>query len=200
MYFCMTKSTKSHLRRSLLEISLSFPALPKREHHNPPVRTYRVNRPTAGKDRSAGSNARVVCSTLLCAMPIYGRGSHFADIHFQHLGSVSAQTSYTPATPLYAGVEPAHTRICSATSCDVFARVVWIKLWGKTDLTILLCPPPALACHARFLRLSRVCGRSLKEESLPLFVLFGQAKSTFTYCYFSDKRKVHPFIVTFPMD
>ena len=38
--------------------------------------------------------------------------------------SVSAQTSYTPATPLYAGVEQAHTRICSATSCDVFARVV----------------------------------------------------------------------------
>ena len=70
MYFCMTKSTKSHLRGSLLEISLSFPALPKRKHHNPPVRTYRVNRPTAGKGRSAGSNARVVCSTLLCAMPI----------------------------------------------------------------------------------------------------------------------------------
>ena len=178
MYFCMTKSTKSHLRASLLEISLSFPALPKREqytpscanisskpsdyrqrqkyrlkftgclldfapchadtagdhafssvsvqtscppatsficekyfmfhvllhdqkyqksskrfplrnlpvishlpkrkHHNPPVRTYRANRPTACKGRSAGSNARVVCSTLLCAMPIYGRDSHFA--------------------------------------------------------------------------------------------------------------------------
>ena len=30
MYFCVTKSTKSHLRRSLLEISLSFPTLPKR--------------------------------------------------------------------------------------------------------------------------------------------------------------------------
>ena len=73
MYFCMTKSTKSHLRGSLLEISLSFPALPKRA---------------------------------------------------QRLGSVSAQTSCTPATHFYAGVEPAHTRICSATSCDVFARVV----------------------------------------------------------------------------
>ena len=51
----------------------------------------------------------------------------------------------------------------------------------------MLCPPPALACHARFLRLSRVCGRSLKEESLPLFVLFvlfGQAKSTLCFMYF----------------
>ena len=35
MYFCMTKSTKSHLRRSLLEISLSVPALPKCKHHIP---------------------------------------------------------------------------------------------------------------------------------------------------------------------
>ena len=34
------------------------------------MRTYRVNRPTTGKDRSTGSNARVVCSTLLRAMPI----------------------------------------------------------------------------------------------------------------------------------
>ena len=78
MYFCMAKSTKSHLRGSLLDISLRVPALPKRKHHNPPVRTYRVNRPTAGKGRSAGSNARVVCSILLCAMPIYGRGSRLA--------------------------------------------------------------------------------------------------------------------------
>ena len=35
MYFCMTKSTKSHLRGSLLEISLSVPALPKREQYTP---------------------------------------------------------------------------------------------------------------------------------------------------------------------
>ena len=125
--------------------------------------------------------------------------------------SASALSAYRlharPPLPLYAGVEPAHTRICSATSCDVFARVVWIKPWGETDLNFLLCPPPALACHARFLRLSRVCGRSLKEERLPLFVLFvlfGQAKSTWCFfvtfrtsekymvlfCYFSDRRKV----------
>ena len=132
----MTKSTKSHLRRSLLDISLSFPTLPKRA---------------------------------------------------QRLGSVSVQTSYTPATPFYAGVEPAHTRICSTTSCDVFARVVERKPWGETDFTFLLCPPPALTCHARFLRLSRVCGRSSKEECLPLFVLFvlfGQAKSTLCFMYF----------------
>ena len=54
-------------------------------------------------------------------------------------------------------------------------------------MNFLLCPLPTLACHARFLRLSRVCGRSLKEEHLPLFVLFvlfGQAKSTLCFMYF----------------
>ena len=56
-------------------------------------------------------------SARLCSVPCrYGREHAFS--------SVSVQTSYTPATPLYAGVEPAHTRICSILSCDVFARVV----------------------------------------------------------------------------
>ena len=70
MYFCMTKSTKSHLRGSLLDISLTFPTCQSANNIYPPVRTYRVNRPTSGKARSTGSNARVVCSTLLCAMPM----------------------------------------------------------------------------------------------------------------------------------
>ena len=62
---------------------------------------------------------------------------------------LSAHRLHTrPPLPLYAGVEPTHTRICSILSCDVFARVIWIKLWGETDLTFLLCPPPALTCHA----------------------------------------------------
>ena len=46
--------------------------------------------------------------------------------------------------------------------------------------------PHLLATHC-FLRLSRVCGRSSKEERLPLFVLFvlfGQAKSTLCFMYF----------------
>ena len=89
MYFCMTKSTKSHLRRSLLDISLTVPTLPKRA---------------------------------------------------QRLGSVSAQTSCTPATPLYAGVEPAHTRICSILSCDVFTRVVWIKPCGRDRVYFFVLP------------------------------------------------------------
>ena len=37
---------------------------------------------------------------------------------------VSALTLSTPATPLYAGVQTMRARICSAFSCDMFARVV----------------------------------------------------------------------------
>ena len=157
------------------------------------MRTYRVNRPTAGKSRSAGSNARVVCSTLLCAMPIYGRGPALPK-RAQRLGSVSAQTSCTPATPLYAGVEPAHTRICSATSCDVFARVVWIKLWRETDLNFLLCPPPALACHAILSatqsRMRKEFKRGIPSSFCPFRTFRTGEKYMVLFCYFSDKRKV----------
>ena len=111
------------------------------------MRTYRANRPTLGKGRSAGSNAKV--SARLCSVPCrYTAGVPALPKRAQRLGSVSVQTSCTPATPLYAGVEPTHTRICSIRSCDVFARVVSIKLWGETEFIFLLRPPPALTCHA----------------------------------------------------
>ena len=125
----------------------------------------------------------------------------------QHLGSVSVQTSCTPATPLYAGVEPAHTRICSATSCDVFARVVSIKPWGETDLSFLLFPPPALTCHALLSAAQSRMRKEFKrgkpssfcpfrtfrtgEKYLLLIVTFRTGeKYMVLFCYFSDKRKV----------
>ena len=73
-------------------------------------------------------------SARLCSVPCrYTAGVHA-------FFSVSAQTSCTPATPLYAGVEPAHTRICSILSWDVFARVVSIKLWGETEFIFFALP------------------------------------------------------------
>ena len=160
------------------------------------MRTYRVNRPTADKGKSAGSNARVVCSTLLCAMPMRQE--------IVRLGCFSAQTSCTPATPLYAGVEPTHTRICSATSCDVFARVVSIKPWGETDLSFLLCPPPALTGHALLpatqSRMRKEFKRGIPSSFCPFRTFRTGEKYMVLFCYFSDRRKVHPFIVTFPME
>ena len=72
-------------------------------------------------------------SARLCSVPCRcGRGLCL---------SLCQRTDFVhAATPLYAGVEPTHTRICSATSCDVFARVVWIKLCGRDRLYFSALP------------------------------------------------------------
>ena len=138
MYFCMTKSTKSHLRRSLLEISLPLPTLPKREQYTP----SRANISSEPSDRRQRQKCRLKCTGCLLDFALC-----YADIRqgfplCQSAPSALALSSYRlrtrPPLPLYAGVEPTHTRICSILSCDVFARVVWIKPWGETDLIFLL--------------------------------------------------------------
>ena len=143
----MTKSTKSHLRGFLLDISLSFPALPKREQYTPSC----ANISSESSDRRQRQKCRLKCTGCLFDFALcYADTAGVPALlkRARHLGCVSVQSSYTPATHFYAGVEPAHTRICSILSCDVFARVVWIKPWGETDLTFLLCPPLAPTCHA----------------------------------------------------
>ena len=48
----------------------------------------------------------------------------------------------------YAGVQTMRARICSAFSCDMFARVVWLRLRRARDYRISLCYlPHALATH-----------------------------------------------------
>ena len=123
MYFCMTKSTKSHLRGSLLEISLSFPTLPKREQYIPSC----ANISSEPSDCGQRQKYRLKCMSCLLDFALCHAdtaGVPALPKRAQRLGYTGAQTSCTPATPLYAGVEPAHTRICSDLSWDVFARVV----------------------------------------------------------------------------
>ena len=61
--------------------------------------------------------------------------------------------------PFYAGVQTMRARICSAFSCAVFARVVWLRLRRVRDYRLSLCYlPHALATHY-FLRLTRARGR-----------------------------------------
>ena len=72
---------------------------------------------------------------------------------------VSAGTRPTPAAPIYAGVQTMRARICSALSCDMFARVVWLKSWGAAkpptfDLSLAACTR-----HAWLVRLTRARGR-----------------------------------------
>ena len=100
-----------------------------------------------------------------------------------------------------------HTRICSATSCDVFARVVWIKPWGEMDLTFLLYSFVALACHAVLPATQSRMRKELKRGSpssfcpfrtfrtgekypLPIVPFQTSEKYMMLFCYFPDKRKV----------
>ena len=49
---------------------------------------------------------------------------------------------------LSAGVQTMRARICSVSSCDMFARVVWLRLRRARDSRLSLCHlPHALATH-----------------------------------------------------
>ena len=113
----------------------------------------------------------------------------------QRLGCFSAQTSCTPATPLYAGVEPTHTRICSATSCDVFARVVSIKPCGRDRVYFFVLPTSRTHLPRNNPCDSVAYAEGVQKRKAFLFLSFSyfsdRRKVPFTYCYFSDKRKVH---------
>ena len=54
-----------------------------------------------------------------------------------------------------AGVQTMRARICSAFSCDMFARVVWLKSWGAVKLPTFTLSFAACTCHAWFARLTR---------------------------------------------
>ena len=64
-------------------------------------------------------------------------------------------------------------RICSAFSCDMFARVVWLKLWGAIKLPIFALPFVARTRHAWLARLTRArrggSQRGRRESSLLTF-------------------------------
>ena len=96
------------------------------------------------------------------------------------LAFVGAQAPPTPATHFSAGVQTMRARICSALSCDMFARVVWLKLWRAAKLPIFALPCAARTCHARLARLTRARGKSSQREGgkpfLMTFGTFGHAK------------------------
>ena len=77
--------------------------------------------------------------------------SKWANIKNKKIRSPSHQHTYsTHARPAFiAGVQTMRARICSAFSCDMFARVVWLKSWEMAKLltSALLPTPHALATH-----------------------------------------------------
>ena len=69
--------------------------------------------------------------------------------------SVSALAKPTPATHLYAGVQTMRARICSAFSCAMFARVVWLRFRRAAKPPTFALFYAALTCHAWLARLTR---------------------------------------------
>ena len=59
---------------------------------------------------------------------------------------------------LSAGVHTMRARICSAISCDMFARVVWLKPWGAAKPPIFALSFAARTRHAWLARLTRARG------------------------------------------
>ena len=53
-----------------------------------------------------------------------------------------------PRHPYPAGVQTMRARICSAISCDMFARVVWLKSCEVVKLPTFAPPFTARTCHA----------------------------------------------------
>ena len=86
-------------------------------------------------------------------------------------------------------------RICSAFSCAMFARVVWLRLRRARDSRLSLCHlPHALATHY-FLRLTRARGVSSQREGNALFAdfwYFWSRKSTIKEKWLYLKKTPHP--------
>ena len=71
---------------------------------------------------------------------------------------VSAFTLSTPAHLFLAGVQTMRARICSAFSCDMFARVVCLRLRRAAKLPTCVLSFVALTRHAWLARLTRARG------------------------------------------
>ena len=68
-----------------------------------------------------------------------------------------------------AGVQTMRARICSASSCDMFARVVWLKPWGAAKPPIFTLSFVAHTRHAWLARLTRARGKRFQREWNALF-------------------------------
>ena len=154
---------------------------------HPPVRTYRVNRPTSGKGRSTGSNVRVVCSTLLGAMPIW-QGFPLC----QSALSASALSAYRlHARPPLLYMRAWNRRIReSARLLRVMCSHAWYResCVGETELSFF-----TLTAARTHLPRSTPCDSVAYAEGV-------QKRKPFlflSFLYFSDRRKVPCVSCTF---
>ena len=114
------------------------------------------------------------------------------------LHPVSAGTRPTPAHLFLAGVQAMRARICSAFSCAMFARVVYLKPWRAAKLPTFALSFAARTCHALLLATNSCTphggsegGR--RESSLLTFAaLFVSEKREKKKSFFILKITPHP--------
>ena len=153
------------------------------------MRTYRVNRPTAGKGRSTGSNARVVCSTLLCAMPIR-QGACLAKA--RSAPWLCQRTDFVHARhSLYMRAWNQRIRE-SARFFRVMCSHAWYRESHGDRQTLSFCLahlPHLLATHAACDSVAYAEG--VQKRNTFLFLSFSyfsdKRKVPYTYCYFAKK-------------
>ena len=89
--------------------------------------------------------------------PPYAQNPNIANKQNKNYTSVFRQrTDFTHARPAFiAGVQTMRARICSAFSCDMFARVVWLRLRRAAKPPTFALPFTARTCHAWLARLTR---------------------------------------------
>ena len=111
------------------------------------------------------------------------------------------RTYFTHARPAFsAGVQTMRARICSAISCAMFARVVYLRLRGAAKPSIFALPRTARTCHAWLARLTRArrrwFGRRTARVLLADFWYFSSQKSTIKeklfYDFFSGRTMFDP--------
>ena len=115
--------------------------------------------------------------------PLQDKAQSIANRKKQKICTLSRQCTHLihARHALSAGVQTMRARICSAISCDMFARVVWLKLRRARNHRFSPCYPAARTCHARLARLTRARGVSFQREGNALFDdfwYFSSLKST----------------------
>ncbi len=94
--------------------------------------------------------------------PPYAQSPSIANIQSEKyiLHSVGARAKFTPAAPLYAGVQTMRARICSAFSCDMFARVVWLRLRRARNYRLT----PLAPCRTHSPRMARATNSCTRKK------------------------------------
>ena len=111
-----------------------------------------------------------------------------------------ANSTHARATHYPAGVRTMRARICSAFSCDMFARVVWLKPRRAAKLPTFALSRSARSRHAWLVRLTRArrqwFARRTAQVLLADFWYFSSSKSTLIKSilkYFSGHRNATPY-------